>query len=68
MVHATFRVSGHIDDVNVDLASKELGHDDVGEENVDGAGMMAGDNLSKVSVVVPNEVGHLEAKKKGRRG
>ena len=51
LVHASFRVSGHIVDVNVgmailDLASKlraaELGHDGVGEENVDRAGMLAG--------------------------
>jgi hypothetical protein len=50
LVHATFRVSGRIHDVNVgmkilDLASKlgaaKLGHDDVGEENVDGAGWLA---------------------------
>jgi hypothetical protein len=51
LIHAAFRVPGHIDDVNVgmkalDLASKrraaKLGHDDVGEEDADGAGMMAG--------------------------
>src|SRR5260370_19037697 len=50
LVHASFRVTRHIDDVNVgmkllDLTGKlraaNLGHDDVGEENVDRAGMMA---------------------------
>jgi hypothetical protein len=43
VIHAAFRVSGHIDDMNIglqvlDLAGKlgsaKLGHDDVGEENI----------------------------------
>ena len=50
VIHSAFRVSGHIDDMNIrlkvpDLAGKlgatKLGHDDVGEENIDRGGMMA---------------------------
>jgi hypothetical protein len=50
LVHAAFGVTGHIDDMTMgmkvpDLVGKlraaQFGHDHVGEENVDGAGMMA---------------------------